>query len=101
MKYKAPFLDPHPEEECPHILRRSLFRISAVLQNLLTPVAISHSNSTHFISHHVFFQGVAMHDSFQMQVSAKASFEKSSQEVALNCIAMEMFTEEGGHKQEQ
>lgn len=42
-----------------------------------------------------------MHDSFQMQVSAKASFEKSSQEVALNCIAMEMFTEEGGHKQEQ
>lgn len=31
-----------------------------------------------------------------MQVPAKADFEKSRQEVALNHIAMEMFSGEGG-----
>lgn len=39
-----------------------------------------------------------MSDSSQMQVSAKAYFEKSSQEVALNHITMEIFTGEGGSK---
>lgn len=39
-----------------------------------------------------------MCDSFQMQVSAKAYFEKPSQEIALNHITMEIFTGEEGHK---
>lgn len=36
--------------------------------------------------------------SFPVQVPAKADFEKSCQEVALNHIAMEMFSGEGGDK---
>lgn len=39
-----------------------------------------------------------MCDPFQMQKSAKAYFEKLRQEAALNHIAMEIFTGEGGLK---
>lgn len=39
-----------------------------------------------------------MCDLFQMQESAKAYFEKSREEVALNHIAMEISTGDGGLK---
>lgn len=66
-------------------------RITSSSHNLLQWLV-----AAHFLSNHVLTRGVATCHSFPMQVPAKADFEKSRQEVALNHIAMEMFSGEGG-----